>query len=74
MFATTVFIFILLLPAAFLPLWLNSFSSAELKEMGVCLETSDDTFPMQGYELDGVLPTSNHCDAWDLSKPLQSCQ
>ena len=50
--ATTVFILILFLPAACLPLALDTFfSSTDLSEMGVCLETSDDTFPMQGYEL-----------------------
>lgn len=60
---TSIFILILLLPAACLPLTLNTFfSSADLKEMGISLESSDDMFPMQGYELVDVFPISNSCE------------
>ena len=75
MFATIVFILILFLPAAFLPVVLDTFSSsADLDEMGIVLENQDDTFPMQGYELVGFLPVSNQCDTWDVSETLQACQ
>jgi hypothetical protein len=75
MFATTVFILILFLPAAFLPVLLDTFSSnTELEEMGIVLENSDDIFPMQGYELVGFLPVSNQCDTWEVSESLQTCQ
>ena len=69
MFATIVFILILFLPAAFLPMALDTFvSSSDLDEMGISLENSDDTFPMQGYELADFLPTSNHFEV-----SLQTC-
>ncbi len=75
MLATTVFILILFLPAACLPLALETFfSTADLDEMGISLESSDDTFPMQGYELVGFLPASNNSDIWEISEPLQTCQ
>jgi len=74
MFAS-IFILILFLPAAFLPLALDTFaSSADLDEMGISLESSDDTFPMQGYELVSFLPASKHCDRWEISEPLKVCQ
>jgi len=67
MFAS-IFILILFLPAAFLPLGLTTFFSAEeLDEMGICLETSDDTFPVQGYDLVDIFPISNGCEQ------LQTC-
>ena len=66
---------ILFLPAVFLPVVLDSFtSSADLDEMGIYLENSDDVFPMQGYELVGFLPTPNSCDTWETNEPLQVCQ
>ena len=72
---TSIFILILLLPAAFLPLALDTFfSSSELGKMGISLESSDETFPMQGYELVGFLPASNNSDVWEISEPLQTCQ
>ncbi len=75
MLATTVFILILFLPTACLPLALDIFASkTDLDEMGISLENSDDTFPMQGYELVGFLPASNRYDAWEISEPLQTCQ
>jgi hypothetical protein len=75
MLATTVFILILLLPAACLPLALDIFASkTDLDEMGISLESSDDTFPMQGYELVGFLPASSPCEAWETNEPLQVCQ
>jgi len=77
MFSTTafIFIFIFFLPAAFLPVVLDAFiSNTDLDEIGVSLESSDDTFPMQGYELVGFLPTSNHCDTWEFNEPLQTCR
>ncbi len=62
MFAS-IFILILLLPAACLPLTLDTFfSSSDLDEMGIFLENSDDMFPMQGYELVDVFPISNSCE------------
>jgi hypothetical protein len=71
----SIFILILFLPAAFLPLVLDTFfSDSDLGEMGICLESTDDTFPMQGYELVGFFPTLNHCDAWETNEPLQVCQ
>jgi hypothetical protein len=70
----SIFILILLLPAAFLPVALDAFvSDTDLDEMGISLENSDDTFSMQGYELVGLLPVSN-CDTWEISEPLQVCQ
>lgn len=67
----SIFILILFLPAAFLPLALDVFvSSADLDEMGVSLENSDDTFPMQGDELAGFLPASNRCETWEISESL----
>lgn len=70
-----IFILIPFLPAACLPLVLETFfSDAELDEMGVCLEKSVDTVSMQGYELVGFLPASNRYDAWEISEPLQTCQ
>jgi len=61
MFAS-IFILILLLPAACLPLALEAFfSSADLKEMGISLENSDDTHPMQEDGLVDVFPVSNSC-------------
>ena len=75
MLVTTIFILILYLPAAFLPVLLDAFvSSSDLDEMGVVLENSDDTFPMQGYELIGFLPVSNQCDTWEINETLQACQ
>jgi hypothetical protein len=55
------------------------FSSSELGEMGICLETSDDMVPMQKYELVGLLPTSNNCEdsdgcIWEISEGPQICQ
>ena len=72
----SIFILILFLPATFLPVVLDTFSSsAELNEMGIVLKSSDDTFPMQGYELVGLLPpVSNQCDTWEISEQLQVCQ
>ena len=62
MFAS-IFILILLLPAACLPLVLDTFfSSSDLNEMGISLENSDDMFPMQGDELVDVFPISNSCE------------
>lgn len=70
-----IFIFIPFLPAACLPLVLETFfSDAELDEMGVCLEKSVDTFPLQGYELVGFLPASNNNDVWEINEQLQTCQ
>lgn len=75
MFAATIFIFIFFLPAAFLPLALDTFaSSTERETMGIVLENSDDTFPMQGYELVGFLPVSQNCESWEFNEPLQACQ
>ena len=55
----SIFILILFLPVAFLPLGLNTFfSSDELGEMGVCLGKPNDTSPIQGYQLVGFLPIS----------------
>ena len=69
MFAITVFILILFLPVAFLPLVLDTFaSSADLYEMGISLERLDDEFPLQGYELVDVFTISNSCEQ------LQVCQ
>lgn len=63
MLATIVFILILFLPAAFLPMALDTFTSnADLDEMGISLESSDDTFPIRGYELADVFPVSNGCE------------
>jgi hypothetical protein len=60
MFAS-IFILILLLPAVCLPLALDTFfSSSDLDEMGICLESSDDTLPIQE-------------DVWGISKPLHAC-
>lgn len=57
----SIFILILLLPAACLPLALDTFfSRADLNEMGISLENSDDTFSIQE-------------DVWGISKPLQTC-
>ena len=75
MCATSIFILILFLPAALLPLGFDTlFSAADLDEMGVCLESHDDTFLMQEYELFGFLPTPNRCDTWETNEPLQICQ
>jgi hypothetical protein len=72
---TSIFILILFLPAALLPLGLSTFLSAgELEEMGISLESSDDTFPMQGYELAGFLPTSNNCEVWEIREQFQPCR
>ena len=71
----SIFILILFLPAAILPVVLDTFaSSADLDEMGISLENSDDTFPMQGYELVGVLSLAQKCDAWEVNQSLQACQ
>jgi hypothetical protein len=71
---TSIFILILLLPAVCLPLALNIFfSSADLEEMGISLEGSDDIFPMQGCELVGFLPVSNNSDVWEVSEQIQAC-
>ena len=76
----SIFILILFLPAAFLPVALDAFtSSADLDEMGISLESSDDTFPMQGYELAVVPPISNNISdsggyVWDISEQFQTCQ
>ena len=72
---TSIFILILFLPAALLPLGLSTFLSVgELEEMGISLESSDDIFPMQGYELVGFLPVSSACEAWEISESFQVCQ
>ena len=71
----SIFILILFLPAAFLPVVLDTFSSrAELEEMGISLENQDDTFPKQGYELVSFLPASNQSDTWEVSEMLQTCR
>lgn len=65
------FILIFFLPAAFLPLALNTFaSSADLEEMGITLENSDNTFHTEGYELVGSLSISTNCGTWEISEPL----
>jgi len=64
----SIFILILFLPTVFLPLGLTTFFSAdELNEMGIYLETSYDTFPMQRYDLVDIFPVSNGCEQ------LQTC-
>ena len=69
MLATSITLLILFLPAACLPLVLVLFSSnSELEEMGILLESSDDTFPMQGYEPVGFLREAIHCDRWKINK------
>ena len=74
MFAS-IFILILFLPAAFLPVVLDTFiSNADLDEMGISLENSDDTFPTQGYELVGFPPASSKCEAWEFNEPIRICQ
>ena len=74
MFAIVIFTFIFFLPAAFLPVLLDVFTSrANLNEMGISLENADDTFPVQGYELVGFLPVSQKCDVWEFNEPLQTC-
>jgi len=71
---TSIFILILLLPAVCLPLALETFfSSADLEEMGISLEGSDDIFPMQGCEPVGFLPASNNSDVWEVSEQIQAC-
>jgi len=71
----SIFILILFLPAALLPVVLDAFvSSSDLNEMGIVLENQDDTFTMQGYDLVGFLPISNQCDTWEISESLQTCQ
>jgi hypothetical protein len=68
---TSIFILILLLPAACLPLALDTFfSSSDLDEMGISLESSDDMLPIQGYELVGFLPASSPCEAWETNEPI----
>ncbi len=67
MFAS-IFILILLLPAACLPLALDTFfSSADLDEMGISLKSSEDTFPVQGYELVDILPVVLGLWNWESS-------
>jgi len=64
----SIFILILFLPTIFLPLGLSTFFSAdELDEMGIRLEMSDDTSPMQGHDLVDIFPISNGCEQ------LQTC-
>lgn len=71
----SIFILILFLPSAVLPLGLSTlFSPDELDEMGICLEKSEDIFHQQGYELVGFLPASKNCDAWDIRESLRTCQ
>lgn len=61
MFAS-IFILILLLPTACLPLALDTFFSiSDLDEMGISLESSYDMFPIEE-------------DVWGISKPLQMYQ
>ena len=78
MFAS-IFILILLLPAVCLPLALDTFiSSADLKEMGISLENSDNTFPMQGYELVCIHQDSDKREdtneyVWEIKEGLQMC-
>ena len=67
----SIFILILFLPVACLPLVLDGFfSSFDLNEMGISLENSDDTVTMQGYELVDFLLTSNYCDTWEIKESL----
>jgi len=78
MFAS-IFILILFLPAACLPLAFDTFfSSSELDEMGICLETPGEPFPTQGSELVGFQPTTHNCKnaagcVWELREQLQIC-
>lgn len=73
---TSIFILILLFPAACLPLALNTFfSSSDLDKMGISLKNSDEPLiSMQGYELVGFLPVSKNCDTWEISEALRTCQ
>lgn len=72
---TVILILILFLPAAFLPLALDTFvTGTDLDEMGISLESSDDTFPVHGCQLTGLLPASDNCEVWDISEPLHACQ
>jgi len=48
-------------------------SISDLDEMGIVLENSDETFPMQGYEFVGFLPDSNRCEVWEISESPQIC-
>jgi hypothetical protein len=74
MFATIALILIIFLPAAFLPVVLDAFtSSADLDEMGISLKKSDDIFPVKGCEFVGFLPTPNGCDIWETNETLQVC-
>ena len=67
MFAS-IFILILLLPAVCLPLALDTFfSSADLDEMGISLKNSDDTFPVQRYELVDIPPVVLGVWNWESS-------
>ena len=75
----SIFILILFLPAAFLPLALDMFfSSTDLSEMGVCLEKPEGSFLVKRRELIGILSQSNNCEdagcLWEITNQLQVCQ
>lgn len=71
----SIFILILFLPAAFLPLSLDTFfSNSELEEMGVCLERSTEPLLVQRYELVGFLTVSTNYESWEIGESLRSCQ
>jgi len=60
---TSIFILILFLPVACLPLVLEIFfSDSDLDEIGICLESPDNIYLMQGYELVGFLSVPPKCD------------
>ena len=75
-----IFILALFLPVAFLPLALDTFlSGTDLTEMGICLETSEISHPMQGCEFAGIFPTTHRQEniseyLWGVSEQLQACQ
>ena len=83
---TSIFILILFLPAAFLPLGLSTFfSSNDLDEMGICLERPENWISIQSiismpsHEPGDTFQKSIGCEdairyVWETSEGLQVCQ
>lgn len=69
--SASIFILILFLPAAILPVALDMFvSNCDLDEMGISLEDTDDIFPILADELAGFVSLSSQGDVFELNEPL----
>lgn len=67
----SIFILVIFLPAAILPVALDAFVSiCDLDEMGISLENTDDIFPLPAHELVGIISVSSQGHVVELNELL----